>query len=272
MQKFIKEESNKEYHADKSYISSSGLRMYLKSPAHYKHYELHGEDTNKAFVMGSLYHTALLEPEKLGDDYELAINRPEIDKGMTSKMNKEWKVWCEGQGRSVIDEETWKTIEAMKTRLRENEQIGKLIDKGMNERSYYIEDYKGVRVKVRPDKVTKHAIIDFKTTDNASTEGFTRTIFKYGYHIQAAMYLDVLKEFEGNNRQFVFVVQEKKEPYAYQLFRLSKEVIDYGRQECERLLEIHKECVEKNEWKGYEYFNEISEQGVQEIVLPSWIT
>lgn len=271
MKVYKKTESNKQYHSDKEYISSSGLRMYLKSPLHYKHYVEHGEESNPAFVMGSLYHTAILEPEKLKLEYIRTIHRPDQSKGMTAKTNKEWRSGLEARGRHVVDEMTWETVQAMKKKLSESDDLVRLIDKGMNEHSYYIDGFEGVKVKTRPDKVTKHAVIDFKTTDNASVEGFTRTIFKYGYHIQAALYLDVLKQFESQDRQFVFVVQEKKEPYAYQLFRLDEEVIEYGRWKYLDLIEKHKKCLEEDKWGGYEQFNEESSKGVTTIKLPGWI-
>lgn len=269
MQKII--ETNKEYHSKKDYISSSGLRMYQRSPEYYAYYLEHGEETNPAFVMGSLYHTAILEDTKLDEEYVLSSNRPDQVHGMTSKANKEWKSSCEAQGRTVVDEVTWNTIQEMKLKLRENPLMNKLMDKGINEESYYIDDFYGAKVKARPDKVTKYAVIDLKSTDNASTEGFTRTMFKYGYHIQAAFYLDILKEFDNTPRQFVFVAQEKKAPYSYQIFRLDDDVIEYGRWQYQDLLEKHKKCMSENRWGGYEQFNELSEAGVTTINLPYYI-
>lgn len=250
------------------YINSTGLRKYLKNPEAYKHYTLAGEDETPAKVFGAFYHTSVLEPAKIRAEYALEDQRPELDKGMTSKLNKEWKA---GLKKTLVSKSVATTVVGMKKKLTANPNLAGLIDKGMNEESYYVDDFKGIKVKVRPDKITKTAIMDLKTTTDASTDGFTRTIFKYGYHIQAALYLDVLKLFDPADRQFVFVAQEKDEPYSYQIFRLSNEVIEYGRYQYEELIELHKKCVRENKWGGYEIFNEQSEYGVQEIVLPHWI-
>lgn len=271
MKAFKLTESNKDYHANTEFISSSGLRLYLKSPEHYLHYIQNGQESKPAYVFGSFYHTSILEPEKLDEEYVREMMKPDQLHGMTAKANKEWRAYIEASGKSVIDEATAEKVEMMKEKLKTSPDLTKLVDKGINEESYYVEGFEGCKVKVRPDKVTANAIIDLKTTDNASTEGFTRTIFKYGYHIQAALYLDVLGQFDKKDRQFVFVAQEKTEPYSYQIFRLSDDIIEYGRWQYKDLLAKHKKCSDEMKWGGYESYNEISERGVTTINLPSWI-
>lgn len=262
-------ESNKNYHANKEYISSSGLRKYKSCPEKYLAYINEGDIQTPSKVFGSLYHTLILEPEKLKEEYYTEDDRPEIEKSMASKHNSLWK---KNLDKPLLSNSMVIEAKAMKERLKGDERLKGLIDKGMNEVSYYSDDLEGVKVKIRPDKITKNAIIDLKTTTDASVEGFTRTVFKYGYHVQAALYLDVLKQFDPQDRQFVFVVQEKTAPYSFQLFRCDDEVIRYGREEYRELLKIHKECVEKNSWGGYETRNETSEYGVATIELPYWLT
>lgn len=258
-------ETNKAYHNTTEYISCSGLKEYLKSPAHYQAF-LKEQPESKALTFGSYYHLLVLEPEKIKKEFATDGQRPDQTKGMTAKVNKEWK---DSLTIEYISEEDVQIAEDMKNQLEKNPNLKNLIGKGINEESYYLDDFEGVKVRCRPDKVTDNAIIDLKTCSDASTEGFLKQIFKYGYHIQAAFYSDILKQIDGKDRQFVFIAQEKKAPYAFQVFRVDHTILLQGRSEYKELLKVHKHCIETNTWGGYETYSE-SEYGVVELSIPAW--
>lgn len=262
----IKTENNKTYHDNIEYISCSALKQYLKSPAHYKAYIEEEREQTPALIFGSFYHLMILEPAKVKEEFITELDRPDKTKIMRAQMNKQWK---ENSDKTYINMKDVGLVLDMKKVLNDNENLKYLINKGVNEVSYYLEDLEGVKVKCRPDKITENAIIDLKTCEDASVEGFTRQIFKYGYHIQAAMYLDILQQITGKERQFIFLAQEKKKPYAYQIFRVDNTILEQGRYEYKELLKLHKKCLERNEWLGYESFSD-SEYGVVDLTIPGW--
>src|SRR5690606_1177382 len=139
---------------------------------------------------------------------------------------------------------------------------------GEIELSHYTE-LNGVKVKVRPDKLKKRACIDLKTTDDASPAGFARSCHEFGYHISAALYLDVLETFGGKPRKFMFIAQEKKWPYVAQVYVASDALLAQGRYEYTIALERYKEALE-NGAKGYEIYAEPGMQGIITLDLPHW--
>ena len=79
--------TNDEYHAANG-ISRSRLMLLDKSPYHYWYEVLSGEaevrESTPAMLIGSLFHTLLLEPEKFDREYALM---PKIDR--RTKQGKE---------------------------------------------------------------------------------------------------------------------------------------------------------------------------------------
>jgi hypothetical protein len=61
--------TNEEYHSLPS-ISATGLKTFLKSPAHFKAQKGNNEDT-PAFRAGRMIHSGVLEPETFYDNYGL---------------------------------------------------------------------------------------------------------------------------------------------------------------------------------------------------------
>ena len=65
--------TNEDYHADTSAISASGLKLFMRSPAHYYATYL---DPNRiersptpAMRVGTATHCAILEPERFSAEY-----------------------------------------------------------------------------------------------------------------------------------------------------------------------------------------------------------
>jgi hypothetical protein len=50
---------------------------------------------------------------------------------------------------------------------------------------------------------------------------------------------------------FRWFAQEKEPPYANKPYKAGADLIEYGRREYRRLLNLYSECVEANSWPGY---------------------
>jgi exodeoxyribonuclease VIII len=277
--------TDQEYHGDKNYISKSGLCEIKNSPAHYKDSEKE-EEESEALIFGSAYHCFILEPDRWEKEYyvfdDSKVYSALIDKGYKSpRSTKDYKEWEESEMRIIgdkklIKKEFFERIKAMKERLFQHPYAKMLLTNGRAEVAYMgnIETEAGqINVKFKPDyiKDVKHLIIDLKTTKNASKKGFPKEAAEHNYHIQAAFYSDLMNKIEGQNRDFtfVFIAQEKKRPFAFNLFEAGPKFIAQGRYEYEMLLQLYKYCVDNNVWPGYQIFCQ-NKYGLLELELPAW--
>jgi len=119
---------------------------------------------------------------------------------------------------------------------------------------------KGRADALRP---TWDAIVDLKTTASAAPSEFERSIATFGYHRQAAWYVDGLNRLGGAYKHFVIIAVENTAPYGVAVYRLMGEAIDAGRAELEPLVKTIAACERLNHWWGY-----ASE--FQDISLPTW--
>lgn len=280
----ITEYSGKGYHDEKEYISASGLKKLKTSPAHFKEEEDITE--TEAMIFGSAYHCFVLEPERFENEYYIfndqAICEVLIGEGYKSpRSTKTYKEWQESEMRiigdkKVIDKAAFERIRKMRDRLFSHPYAKMLLSKGRPEVGYMgeIETEAGtINVKFKPDyiKDIKHLIVDLKTTADASADGFQRSAADMNYHIQAAFYADLMTKIEGQNRdfKFFFIAQEKKAPFAFNLFEAGPQFIAQGRYEYEMLLQMYKYCVDNNTWPGYQIFCQ-NRFGILELKLPAW--
>jgi len=246
-------ESNEKYHANKRFISSSGIKkIHRKSVYHYLNEK---PFTSSAMQLGTLIHTAVLEPEKLADEYYVM---PSVDR--RTKVGKEhYALHLENsKGKILIDD----SMEEVKDKIVENflaNQDAVKYTKGVIELSHYTE-LMGVPVKVRPDCFNKDLgfISDPKTCQDNSPKAFKRDVFKYGYHLQAAFYSDALGV---DPKDFVFIAIETNHPYSVQCYSLSDEMIEFGREDYQSALLKWKKYLDTNIVTAYDGY-ETNDKGI----------
>lgn len=276
----VKKDSNKDYHGNSEYIGSTSLKKYKQSPLHFKE---EPPMENDAFAFGSTYHCYILEPELFEKEYFVFDDKVIIDllKGEGSKnprATKGYKEWHEQQmilagNRIMIDNPTMEMLINMKNRLFKHPYARYLLTGGQNELSHYLDDYNGVKVKVRTDGIIhkKRIICDLKTTQDASLEKFQRSLIDYGYHFSGAYYSDIIEQMysPGLSWKFYIVAQEKKAPYAFNIFKLSSQALGVGQYEYEQCLRQHKYCLDTGEYRGYDVFAD-NKYGIQELSVPAY--
>jgi exodeoxyribonuclease VIII len=250
--------TEKEYNAIEA-VNKSTLWEMRKSPLHYWHLVHDTPKTDTAAMkFGRAAHSRILTPEMFKKDYTVA---PEVD-----RRTKEGKrIWAELEGSEweVISSADCETIEGMAKELeRTLKELGlwETFSGAVKETPIvWIDGETGVKCKGRLDAISGGTVIDYKTTSNASPDSFTKEALRYGYDLQAAMYL------EGSGADsFVFIAQEKTFPYAVNVIRAGEAFLDRGRWMMRDLLTRWKECNEKGIWPGY------NEKGVNELIIPEW--
>lgn len=94
-------------------------------------------------------------------------------------------------------------------------------------------------------------ILDYKTTENANPDAFSRSLFSYGYDLQAAFYLRGLEALGHEGAQFVFLAQETEPPFACSLIGLDPACLAIAQERVRYGIELWKRCVRSGDWPGY---------------------
>lgn len=237
----IEKDSNDIYHSHNS-ISASGLKMISKYSVYHYLNQLPRETDSMKF--GTAVHTALLEKD---DFYDIYYPMPEIG-DLRKKENKELKKEAEekAEGKICLSFQDYERIKQIILNFKKN-NLAQHYCKGEVELSHYL-NYDGVDVRVRPDVINHVAgfIADVKTCQNASPESFRYDVFKWGYHIQAAFYMDMLEI-----DTFKFVCVEVNHPYTVVVHTLNDDFIELGRKKYKQALADWKNYLNNNEVKLY---------------------
>ena len=245
--------------------SNSTLGRMKPTPAHCLAYlDSEEKEPTPAMAFGSLVHCVVLEPDSFTERYAIA---PE---GINRRTNAGKAEWAEFEastaGKIVITKEDSDTASAMADVVSLHPAASKLLGKGVAERAgFWIDEETGELCKSKFDFVNDAGyVVDYKTTIDASIDEFSRSIAKFGYHRQQAIYKDGYTAIIGKPpKGFVFIAQEKKPPYAVGVFLLDEESEDQGREEYRELLKQYSACKNSNAWPAYP-------STVQEISLPRW--
>lgn len=177
--------------------------------------------------------------------------------------------WTEAnQHRTVLSQETWDQLMAMREAVMNHPAARALLTAkpGVAERSvYWIDASTGELCRCRPDFWREDDIVvDVKTTDDASPEGFAKSIANWRYDVQDPFYRDGIKAATGRSlKGFVFLAVEKKAPHAVGVYVLDAESVELGRLQYRADLDRYAECKAANQWPGYG-------DKIQTISLPKW--
>lgn len=247
-------ESNETYHSTDG-ISSSGLKTIWKNSNSVKSFLNAKYTPSKAFEIGTAIHTLCLEGRKIYNEENYIINEKIDRRTKVGKAAMEDHV-AKSKGRTIIEWADHYMIEELFKNFNRNKKAVEYCQ-GTVELSHYTE-LDGVPVKVRPDciNVEKGFISDIKTTQSANPKDFKREIFKFGYHLQAAFYSDALGVPAEN---FRFIAMQKNYPFTVEVYALSDDTIQRGRDAYLAALGHWKEYLETGIPSGFmwdEYDNE----------------
>jgi len=243
-------------------MSKGKLDKLAISPLHYKASMENPPEPTPQMIFGAAYHLKALEPDEFEKYY---VVPPKIDR-RTKDGKAEWEHWqWKNEGKTLLTQEDVTIIDEMIAVLYKHPTASKLLSDGIAEDSL-IAEIDGVKAKCRPDysRPDLNILIDLKTTVDASWIGFSKAVANFNYHIQSAWYLDVANlAAEPIYKQFVFIAQEKKPPYAIAIYVADNEMIELGREKYLELLDTYKYCMDNDVWPGYP-------QVIQVISLPGW--
>jgi hypothetical protein len=237
-------------------ISASDLKWILppRTPAHYHAYrtgQIKREET-RALIIGTLCHLAVLEPERL--DRAFVVKPTGLD--LRTKDGKEWKASVGDV--PILDADEATMISGMKASVSAHPAASELLKNSKREISLYDRHRSGLKIKGRLDILGDSFVADVKTTEAGDAQGFASAIFRYNYHVQAAMYCQL-----ANVERFIFIAVEKSAPYAVAVYELSPTALQIGLRAMNDALSLIAQCQDNNTWPAYSGQSQI-------IDLPSW--
>jgi len=251
--------SASDYHADcapEPSLSSSIAKILVEqSPLHAKHAHPrlnphHVEEEAEIFDRGSAAHSLLLE----GDDrmVECPFNdwRTNAAKDMRDQVRLEGKLPLLPKHIGPVR----KMVEIAKSFLAKSE-LELQIEDCFAERTV-IWQAAGIWKRARFDLQVRNRpiLLDYKSTETADPLSFSRQIIAMGYDVQSAHYLeafDVMDTYPITEPIFIFLVQERSEPFACSLVGVDPMMLDLGQQKCEFASKLWKQCLDSGKWPGY---------------------
>lgn len=251
-------------------LAQSDLAWFKYSPQHYfRRKELRPE--TPAMRFGTIFHTAILEPNKFKENYLTEPETVTID-GKTLDLNKRiakhrdyleaWRL--DHSDKMILSEKDAENLTGMLLNIGKDKELVSLIEMGSPE-CVVTWEYRGRACKAKadlwiPDSKYGPLVIDFKKTQDASESGFTRSIYNYNYGLQSAWYLE---GFEAS--RFFFVAVEEKSPNA--IGKWDAELwLEHGKLTMDRYIDKLEECERTGLWPWY------SGSSFSPIRPPTWMT
>lgn len=242
------------YHTDLACVARGDLLSFMKTPAHFvarrrQPYEVSTKSQTLRF--GRAAHVLILEPEKFRDLFQIIPSFGPLQSPANRAKKAAWFSELPPEACAVTLEEMT-TLFGMVRALISHQDARDLLMEGVAEASgYYADPVTGLKLRIRPDfiKHTIGALIDFKTTIDASSEAFQRSFWKYRYDFQLAMYAEGVRLITGRDPKFVAIVaMEKKPPYRCEVYTYDKSELRLGYEDYRKALDGLAVCLDSDTW------------------------
>lgn len=249
-------------------LNISRLKVLGKSPLHYQ-YECAHPRTSDTLSLGTAAHCAVLEPERFA--HQFAVWDRVTDSGrMGPRSGQHWeKFSAANAGKQIITLEQAEVASAVAHAVRSDLVARPYLETGEPEVVLQCE-LDGRQRKGRVDWVTRDGvsgapvIVGLKSARDCRPFPFGSASARYGYHLQWAWYYDLFAHIKDQAPRMIEIVVESAPPYATVVYRIPDDVIDQGRDEYERLLDLLAVCERTGDWHGPALEEQI-------LSLPSWV-
>jgi hypothetical protein len=250
-------------------MSNSILRAGSRSMRHLKAAQNSTRESTPSQILGQAEHTAVLEPDQFPRQF---IVRPER---FVNTKGKEIKLIDKGEGadylanlrrnHTLLSEDDYRRCIGMRDAVRSHPAAMILLGGKIEVSIVWLDEETGVLCKARLDVLPadRAYIADLKTTRDGSPGGFPREVARYGYHRQAAFYLDGLAALGKPAEAFCIIAVENFPPYAVCVYTLDTQAVSVGQWEYRKALAAYAETCVSGEYPGYP-------MTPQMLSLPHW--
>lgn len=263
---FLQDLPEEEYHAHHA-LSSSGMKMLLRSPKHFKMSRDEERAPNPAFDVGHAVHARVLGvglPLVMIPRSILASNG-----AVSTKEAKQFVADARAEGKVPLKPSTYFEILHAADAVLFNSKAKELLERpGFTEVSLFAQDpVTGVQLRGRLDRLAD-VPIDLKSTTDVRHRKITNAIVDFGYDLQAFVYRYLVELVTGEKAppmHFIFV--EKEAPHEVRVVRLADEAWAIGGEvKMRAAIDLFAWCTERSVWPGDD------EDGgpIQDLPVPAW--
>tara|TARA_R110000737_G_scaffold111725_2_gene144790 strand:- start:4960 stop:5850 length:891 start_codon:yes stop_codon:yes gene_type:complete len=172
------------------------------------------------FILGTAFHTAVLEPHLYNDSYAI---QPKFDR-RTKQGKSDYADWVtENEGKQILTHDQNDTVKAMTKVTKSNQFSRAVLQYCKSEVTGVTRLPCGTLIKGRIDAVNFAGQygVDLKSADDVSPGGFAKASAQYRYDIQAYTYKKLF-----NLDEFIFVVVSKTDPIEVSMYTLNDEFME----------------------------------------------
>lgn len=253
-----------DYHADTQLapelgrsLSVSGAKTILRTPALFDYQRKHGRPPKDAFDVGTLAHELILR----GGDKRIRV----IDcYDWRTKASQDAKKAAHADGLVPVNRADLLEASRIAAAVRKHPLASAILSEGRPEVSFYwIDLATGITCRGRVDWLRDNAIVDVKTTKDASAHAFAKDAANYRYDMQADYYTDGIEAITGRRLPFLFLCVEKEPPHLIAAYQLDEDALARGHRDNAEARRIYAECESAGTWPGYS-------TDIELLSLPRW--
>lgn len=259
--------TNAEYHASPR-LSKSKLDLIDKAPALYKYRIIDGNKRPEtpALAAGTAVHMFCFEPHLLASHYWVLDDAAKIAEigGAKPRATSAYKLWYAEQleanaGKISLDADDLQTYQGMQRSFQSHPIIAEYLAQPHTTEHILDGEILGVEVQIKTDALGTGWIIDLKTTEDATEYAVTRSIKKYRYDVQDALYAEIYRQNFGTWPRFIFAFVEKTAPYLCELYELSEFDREQAHEKYRDNIRTYIDCMQTGDWYGITKTREINE-------------
>ena len=216
----IQKMTDKTYFARPELNQSKIKDILSMSPFEFKYFLENPKKPTSNMVLGSIVHCLCLEPDEFDNRYAtFAFDYSKTDKVYKNLKNttiykEQYRNFLiENEGKEIIENDVLLQAEAMALKLDETGYISN--KEALKEYAVFQRAFgSDCKAKLDYTDVEGSLLIDLKTTsDPLDDDSIMRTIMKWGFDIQSAFYLDLLKKEYNKDFTMVFLMVKNTPPY-----------------------------------------------------------
>ncbi len=270
--RIIEDLSAELYHADRTRMSSTGIRKMIHSPRKFLTFwsDLDSEDEEEKdhFRIGRAAHLLLLEPQKFK---ELYVIEP-VHTGMTKagkpttssnsievqEAKAKWRA-SQSPGAVIVTQEELDNLVGMMEAVLEHPVASGMLKEGKPECTLqWTDEETGVMCKGRPDYIVNDKennlhLIDFKTARDIRPGIFADDAYRLRYYVQLAFYHDGLVRALGRQPQSITIIAvEKKAPFEAVVYPLEDAWFEKGQIAYRHALRLYRKCRDTGKWPAFQ--------------------
>jgi exodeoxyribonuclease VIII len=224
----------------------------------------------EALRVGRMLHVAVLEPERWPAEFVRDPEEPEkpdfseLGSPQTKAYREALKGWREEvaaerdlliRRRIVVKRDEYDLVVRMAEAIAAEPAASHLVSgaAGARERSIVWRDAEtGILLRARVDvALDAGLLVDVKSTTEPAPEDFVHACRRYGYHRQAACYVEAVRAVTGRDFEFAFVIVNKEPVHEVAVYRLGSRELALGRFEFHEAVRRLAEHRTAGRWRAH---------------------